>query len=81
MSANPSTPHPSEDPKARLERAFIDDFLRTRGHDAVSIAGLPEHERQRLLQDASTYASGKLTELEARARFVHELHGETPRTG
>ena len=76
MSTNPSNPHPAEDPEARLERAFIDDFLRSRGHDSASIAGLSEPERQRLLQEASTYAAGKLTEVEARARFVHELHGE-----
>jgi hypothetical protein len=66
-----------EDPEARLERAFVDDFLRTHGHTQVSLASLAEDERQRLLRDASTYAAGKLTEVEARARFIHELHGET----
>jgi hypothetical protein len=76
MSTNLSSPPPSEDPEARLERAFVDDFLRMRGHTAASVDGLPEDERQRLLKDASTYAAGKLTEVEARARFVHQLHGE-----
>jgi hypothetical protein len=77
MSANESNPGPSEDPEARLERALIDEFLRRRGHDSVSVERLAERERTRLLQDASIYASGKLAEMEARARFVHELHGDT----
>jgi hypothetical protein len=81
MIANPSSPHPSEDPEARLERAFIDDFLRLRGHTTLSLAVLPDGERQQLLRDASTYAAGKLTEVEARAHFVHELHGDTKPAG
>ena len=76
MSVNKSNPSPSEDPEARLERALIDEFLQTRGHDSVSVERLPEGERTRLLQDASTYAAGRLAEMEARARFVHELHGD-----
>ena len=76
MSANKSNSSPSEDPEARLERALIDEFLRTRGHDSVSVERLPERERTPLLQDASTYAAGKLAEMEARARLVHELHGD-----
>jgi hypothetical protein len=42
----------------------------------VSVEHLAERERKRLLLDASIYASGKLAEVEARARFVHELHGD-----
>jgi hypothetical protein len=77
MSANESNPGPSENPEARLERALIDEFLRTRGHDSMSVNRLPERERKRLLQDASIHAGGRLAEMEARARFVHELHGDT----
>jgi hypothetical protein len=76
MTTNESNPRPSEYPEARLERALIDEFLRTRGHDSGSVDRLPEPERKRLLQDASIYAAGKLAEMEARARFVHELHGD-----
>lgn len=65
------------DPEAQLERAFIDEFLRAHGHDSHSIGALPEEERQALLRAASVYAAGKLTEVEARAHFVHELHGES----
>jgi len=65
---------PLRAPDAQLEQAFIDAFLRARGHDATSVERLPENERKRLLEDASIYAAGKLTEVEARAHFVHELH-------
>jgi hypothetical protein len=61
-------------PEAALERAFIDAFLRTRGHDVNSIERLPEDERKRLLENASVYAGLRLTEVEARAHFVQELH-------
>jgi hypothetical protein len=61
-------------PEAALEQAFIDAFLRTHGHDAKSVERLPEDERRRLLEDASVYAGLRLSEVEARAHFVQELH-------
>jgi hypothetical protein len=64
------------DPEAHLERAFIEEFLRRKGYDAASVLALAEHERMALLREASIYAAGKLTEVEARARYVHDLHGE-----
>ena len=66
---------PSRDPEGRLERALIDEFLRIHGHDATSLASLPADERTRLLQEASVHACARLAEIEARAHFVHELHG------
>jgi hypothetical protein len=65
-----------EDPEATLERAFIDEFLRSRGHDWAGVRALPEARRKHLLEEASTYAASKLTEVEARAHYVHHLHGE-----
>jgi hypothetical protein len=64
-----------EDPEARLEQAYIDEFLQSRGYDRPALARLPEKERDRLLTEASTYAATKLTAIEARAAFVNELHG------
>ena len=66
---------PRQDPEGQLERALIHEFLRLRGHDATSMAALPAGERTRLLQEASVHACARLTEIEARAHFVHELHG------
>jgi len=77
MSEQHMRPHPLDDPEARLEAALVAEYLRTRGHDSSSIASLPEPERQLLLHDACQYAAAKLTEVEARARFVHSLHGES----
>jgi hypothetical protein len=36
---------------------------------------MPEAARHALLTEASTYASARLTEIESRSHFVHELHG------
>ena len=77
MSEQEANPRPIQDPEGPLEQALIAEFLRMRGHDAQSVKRLLEDERQRLLEEASTYAAGKLTEVGARARFVHELHGES----
>ena len=77
MSEQHVNPRPLQDPEARLEEALVAEFLRTRGHDSSSIASLPEPDRQRLLHDACQYAAAKLTEVEARAHFVHNLHGES----
>lgn len=76
MTDSESSSPPLQDPEGQLERALIDEFLRTRGHDARSVKTLAEDERKQLLRDASVYAAAKLTEIEARARFVHELHGD-----
>jgi hypothetical protein len=62
-------------PLAQLERALIDLFLRARGYDSHALAGLPESQRQLLLAEASVYASARLTEVESRSRFLHDIHG------
>lgn len=65
---------PLEPPLGQLERALIDEFVRARGYDPLTLAGLPEGERERLLTEASVYASGKLMEVEARSHFLDDLH-------
>jgi hypothetical protein len=74
MTTNEQDRIPMQAPDAALEQAFIDAFLRTRGHDTSSVEQLPEDERKRLLEEASVHAAGKLAEVEARAHFVQELH-------
>ena len=69
-------PAESADPMDQLETALIDAFLKAHGHDRQSVHALPEDQARRLLADASVYASSKLSEVEARAHYVHELHGE-----
>jgi hypothetical protein len=65
------------DPLAQLERAFIDEFLRQHGHTPATLAALPTIDAHDLLKAASSYASGRLAELEARAHYVRDLHDST----
>ena len=67
---------PLQDPNGLLESELINEFLRTRGYDLQSVENLPDDERRRLLRQASMHAAGRLTEIEARAHFVDELHGD-----
>jgi hypothetical protein len=64
----------NEPPLATLERSLIDEYLRDRGYDRAGLAALADAERASLLKDASSYASCKLSEVEMRSQFVHELH-------
>src|SRR5690348_372728 len=58
------------DPLSELERAFIAEFLQARGHTLETAYALPEAEAHALLQQASVYASCRLTEVESRAHFI-----------
>ena len=70
--------HPAEDPHADLERAFIAEYLKSRGHTPATLRELPEPEVQSLLREASRFASGRLSEVEARAHYIHDLHDVAP---
>jgi hypothetical protein len=63
-----------EDPKGRLEQAFIEKYLRVHGHEPEAVRLLPPGRAKALLQAASTYAAGRLAEFEARAQYVREIH-------
>ena len=63
-----------EDPEGRLGEALIEEFFLARGIDPAALQALPGAQAQRLLTEASVYASTKLAEVEARAHFVHEIH-------
>jgi len=75
------TPENLSEPKRtysteQLEEALMEEFLKARGHDRNSVQALPADQARQLLTDASVYASSKLSEVEARAHYVHELHGD-----
>jgi hypothetical protein len=69
-----------EDPQRQLEQAFIAEFLRLRGYEPAKLDVLPVPERELLMKQASTWASGKLAEVDTRAYFVHEMHGDVEDT-
>ena len=66
---------PLADPQRQLEQAFIDEYLQLHGYDRARLDLLPVADRDLLLKQASAWASGKLAEVDARAFFVHEMHG------
>jgi hypothetical protein len=63
----------SREPHGTLERALIAEFLGERGHTLHSVVALPADQQKALLRAAATYATLKLSEIEARARFVDEI--------
>ena len=63
-----------EDPQARLERTFIDQYLQERGCSLKTVDQRPPEERHTLLVQASQYAAGRLAEIDARAAYVHDIH-------
>jgi hypothetical protein len=66
---------PLEEPQAALERAIIDEFLTAGGHDPETLRKLPPDERKTVLRAAALHAAVRLAEHEARAHYVHEIHG------
>jgi hypothetical protein len=81
----PKEPFPPDirTPLDQLERSLVHEYLLMRGHDEHSLSRLTEPERHELLKQASSYASGKLSEVELRSRFAHGLHeavGDVPKS-
>ncbi len=62
--------------EAALERMYIEEYLRGKGLSWKTVHELPEAQAKALLKEASIYASSRLAEIEQRARFIHELHGQ-----
>jgi hypothetical protein len=60
---------------ARLERAYIDEYLRGQGFDAEALKKLPRAQATTLMRAASLYASMRLSEVEARSHLMEEMHG------
>ncbi len=63
-----------QSPHGGLERALIDEFLAMRGHTHESLHALPDADRAALLAEASRHASSKLSEVDARSHYVHDMH-------
>ena len=71
---NNTLPNTEEEIHALLERCLIEKYLKSKGHTRESLKRLPDDEAHQMMRDASTYASGKLSEIEIRARFTDDLH-------
>lgn len=66
-----------QDPLDKLEKMYMEEFLRSRGHTWETVNTLPEVERKKIMTEASTYVALKLAEVEGRARISDELHGSS----
>jgi hypothetical protein len=71
--ALPDHPH-FDDPHAQLERTLIEDYVRTHGFDPRELRERGDAEARQVLRDAATYAATRLTEVESRAHYIHEIH-------
>ena len=67
---------PLEEPLAWLERHLISAYVAGAGHTYQELIASDDESAQKLLADASVYASQKLSEIEARAHYLHALRGQ-----
>ena len=67
---------PVEDRNALLEKALIEEYLHEKGYSLEGIKKLPAEVAEKLMKEASQYASLKMEEVEARAHFIKELHDD-----
>jgi hypothetical protein len=67
---------PMEDRNAILERALIEEYLREKGYSLEGLKELTTEFAEKLMKEASQYASLKMEEVEARAHFIRELHDD-----
>lgn len=75
MAANRPDVPTGQDPNGPLEQALIDEFLRAHGYDRAGLHQLPQEQVELLMKEAYVYAAVRLTEVESRAHYVHEIHG------
>lgn len=57
-----------------LEKMLIETYLKGKGYTLEELQSLPKKEAKQLMKEASTYASGKLAEVEVKAHLMQELH-------
>jgi len=76
MPAEHDDRRPLEEPLSELERQLIAGYLAQSGHDYHALVHRNDAEARALLASAALYASERLSEIEARSHYVHELHGE-----
>jgi len=67
---------PIEDRNALLEKALIEEYLHNKGYSLKELKKMPIEIADKLMKEASKYASLKMEEVEARARFVKELQDD-----
>ena len=64
---------PLHEPLADLERQLIHAHVTRAGHNLGELLTRTDEDARRLLAEASLYASARLSEVEARSHYLHEL--------
>jgi hypothetical protein len=67
---------PTEDRNAVLEKALIEEYLHEKGYSLDGLRQLKAELAEKLMKEASQYASLKMEEVQARAHFIKELHDD-----
>jgi hypothetical protein len=75
MTNNEPVP-PLEEPLARLERELIATYVAAAGERLDDLVRRNDEAARRLLAAASTFATSRLSEVEARSHYLHSLRGE-----
>lgn len=70
-------PEPMEDRSALLEKALMEEYLHQKGYSLEVLKLLPADLVEKLMTEASQYASLKMEEVKARAHFIEELHNDS----
>ena len=70
---NHKLPAPEDETRAILEKGLINEYLKNKGYSRESLKKLPEDKARRLMTEASIYSSGKLAEIETKARHKQKL--------
>jgi hypothetical protein len=76
MAPNDLDRPPIEEPLAHLERALITAYVAGAGERLEDLVVRDDEKARRLLAEASAYAAGRLSEVEARWHYFHSLRGE-----
>ncbi len=74
MGTQKETHNATDGPQSALERKYIQEYLQSQGASLDGLGKLPKDEQQRLMREASKYASLKLAEVESRAKFRDDIH-------
>jgi hypothetical protein len=66
----------TEDRNAFLEKQLIEQYLHEKGYSLEGLKKLPADLIEKLMKEASRYASLKMEDVKARAHFIQELHDD-----
>ena len=74
MPADPVDVPSVFNPQATLERGLMEEYLALHGESIADVSRRTDARAHALLKEAATYAAGKLTEVESRAHYLHDIH-------